>query len=174
MSVTLEQRYKIKFKTSANRIFTTHGPATLDAILGELSDRALVYSAQEGKEALARIINSFEGHNSIIVSREIESPGFYLIDGRIRTFHLNLEDHTTEELTEVTLFLNAFVSKHHRKEIPATTLKWATMAPFDFVLKQYTDDLNWIPWLGLAGWPRSGKGTQGRIACGIWGKLIPP
>jgi hypothetical protein len=169
ISVTLEQRYKIKFKTSARRIFTTRGPATLDAVLAELADRALVYSAQEGKEALSRIINAFENDDSIIISREIEAPGFYLIDGRIRTFHMNLEEHTTEESREAASFLNALVSKHYRKEIPATTVKWGIVAPFNYVLKQYTDDIYWIPWLGLSGWPRAGKGTQGRIACGIWG-----
>jgi hypothetical protein len=168
ISMTLDQRYKIRFRTSTGKIFTSHSPTTLDGIVAELVDKALVYSAQEGKEALSRIVNAFENVGSIKISQEIESPGFYLIDGRIKGFRMDIRDHSKQELAEAAEFLNDLVSKHHRKEIPATTIKWATVAPFDYVLKQYTDDFCWVPWLGLAGWPRSGKGTQGRIACGIW------
>ena len=166
--VGLEQQYKIKFRTSTGNIFTSHGPTTLDVIVAELVDKALIYSLQEGKEALSRIINAFENDGSVRISQEIESPGFYLIDDRIKAFRMEVKDHNQQELADSAEFLNLLVSKHRRKEIPATTIKWATVAPFDYVLKQYTDDLCWIPWLGLAGWPRSGKGTQGRIACGIW------
>jgi hypothetical protein len=84
ISMTFDRRYKIKFRTSAGKIFTSHGPTTLDGIFAELVDKALVYSAQEGKEALSRIVNAFENVGSIKISQEIESPGFYLIDGRIK------------------------------------------------------------------------------------------
>ena len=168
INMTFERQYKIKFRTSTGKIFTSRGPTTLDGIVTELVDKALVYSMQEGKEALSRVVNAFEDDGSIRISHEIESPGFYLIDGRMRAFRMEIKDHSQQELAEAAEFLNALVSKHHRKEIPATTIKWATIAPFDYALKQYTDDLCWIPWLGLTGWPRSGKGTQGRIACGIW------
>lgn len=83
-------------------------------------------------------------------------------------FQIDIKNHTQIELAEAAQFLNELVEKHYRKEIPATTIKWGTVAPFDYALKQYTDDLCWIPWIGLAGFPRSGKGTQGRIACGMW------
>jgi hypothetical protein len=169
ISITLDRRYKIKFKTSVGRIFTSRAHSTLDAIVAELLDKALVYSAQEGKEALSRIVNAFENDGSMRISREIETPGFYLIDDTIRAFQIELKDYTQKELAEAARFMNELVEKHYRKEIPATTIKWSTVAPFDYALKQYTDDLCWIPWLGLAGWPRSGKGTQGRIACGMWG-----
>jgi hypothetical protein len=104
----------------------------------------------------------------MMISREIETAGFYLIDGRIRVFQIGLKEYTQQELAAAAQFMADLVEKHHRKEIPATTIKWATVAPFDYALKQYTDDLCWIPWVGLVGFPRSGKGTQGRIACGIW------
>jgi hypothetical protein len=170
ITVTLDQRYKIKFRTSLGKIFTSHAHSTLDTIVSELIDKALVYSAQEGKEALSRIVNAFENDGSIKISKEIETPGFFLIDGRIKAFQVDInEEHSQKDLAEAAHFMNGLVERHYRKEIPATTIKWSTVAPFDYVLKQYADDLCWIPWLGLAGWPRSGKGTQGRIACGIWG-----
>jgi hypothetical protein len=168
INVTLEQRYKIKFRTSTEKIFASRGPSSLDGIVAELVDKALVYSAQEGKEALSRIVNAYENDGSIRISQEIESPGFYLIDGRIKAFRIEIRDHSQQELAEAAEFLNTLVERHNRKEIPATTIKWATVGPFDYVLKQYTRDLCWMPWLGLVGWPRSGKSTQGRIACGIW------
>ena len=43
------------------------------------------------------------------------------------------------------------------------------MSPFDYVLKQYTDEMIWIQWLGCSGRTQAGKSTIGRVACGIWG-----
>src|ERR687891_550242 len=105
--------------------------------MAELSARCLIYSTAVAKESLAAIINAFVSDGSIKISKEIESPGFYLIDGRIKTFGIAIKDHTVEELREAAHFLDDLVRKHHRMEIPATTLKWATMTPLDFVLKQY-------------------------------------
>ena len=171
VSMALEQQYKIKFRTSTGKIFTSRGTTTIDGIVAELVDKALVYSAQEGKEALSRIVNAFENDESIRIIQEIERPGFYLIVGRIKASQIEIKDQNQKELAEAAEFIDVLVSKHYRKEIPATAIKWATIAPFDYALKQYTDDLSWMPWLGLVGWPRSGKSTQGRIACGIWGSF---
>jgi hypothetical protein len=136
--------------------------------MADLTDRALVCSEYGAKNALANIINAFGTSGRIRIDKEVQTPGFFLVDGRLTAYHMDLGEHTVEELTESALFLNELVAKHHRKEIPATTLKWGMIAAFDFALKQYTEDICWIPWLGLADFPRAGKGTQGRIASGLW------
>jgi hypothetical protein len=83
--------------------------------------------------------------------------------------HVGLKEHSVQEIREAALFLNALVNKFHRTDVISTTIHWGLMAPFDYVLKQYTDEMIWIQWLGLSGSTQVGKSTHGRIACGLWG-----
>jgi hypothetical protein len=175
INITLGQRYKIKFRTHSGKYFTTSETKSLDSIINDLSDKSLVCSRNGVKDALSLIINAFENDGSLIISREIETSGFYLVDRRINAYHVDRAGagYTQQDILLACVFLNELVTKFRRIEVPATTIKWGIVAPFDYTLKQYTDDLCWIPWMGLSGFPRSGKTTQGRIAVEIWRHLYP-
>ena len=164
----LDHKYTIKFKTSTGHIFNTHEPSSLESIMTDLGNRALVASEFGAKNALVNIINEFENRGIIHVNGEIQTPGFFLVSGKLKAYRMDFREHSMDELKETCYFLNDLVSRHYRKNIPATSIKWGMIAPFNFALKQYTNDLCWIPWLAICGFPRSGKGTQGRIAAGLW------
>ena len=123
---------------------------------------------------MSLIINAFVNDGSIFITKDIETPGFYLIDGKITPFQIKeIKDFTREELRESGLFLTELVRRHRRTKIPATTIKWGVVAPFNYALKQYTEDLCWMPWIGSSGYPRSGKTTQGRIVNYTWIDFYP-
>ena len=153
-----EQMYKMKFQTHAgNKILTTPKAMTLDDIMIFLNGKSLISQPVGAKGALSIIIQAFERADEIKVSKEIEAPGFFLVDGKIVASHMNIKSHSIEEIKETALFLNELVNKFHRLDVISTGIHWGEMAPFDYVLKQYTDEMIWIQWLGLSGSTQVGK-----------------
>jgi Bifunctional DNA primase/polymerase, N-terminal len=168
-TAVLEQKYKIKFKSSTDKILTMPEPMTLEEIMVFLNGRSLICQSVNAKAALSNIIQAFERSNEIKICREIEAPGFFLVDDKIVTSHMEIKEHSIEEIRRAALFVNELVSKFHRTDVISTTIHWGVMAPFNNVLKQYTKEMAWMQWLGFSGSTQVGKSTHGRVACGIWG-----
>ena len=83
---------------------------------------------------------------------------------------MNQPKPTKKKIQECCEFLDILVGKYRCREIIPTAVKWAVIAPFNYALKQYTNDNNFLPWLHPYGWTRTGKTTiGGSIVNGIWG-----
>ncbi len=166
-----EQMYKMKFRTHVGKkTLTMPNGMTLDDIVIFLNGKSLIPQPVGSKGALANIIQAFQRVDEIKISKEIEALGFFLVDGnRIVASHIEIKDHTVKEIKEAAIFINELVNKFHRIDVISTGIHWGMMSPFDYVLKQYTDEMIWIQWLGCSGRTQAGKSTIGRVACGIWG-----
>ena len=103
------------------------------------------------------------------IKREIETPGFYLIDNKIEAYKVDHKRPTDEEIKKCADLLLSLQSKYKRKEVFPTFLKWAIMSPFSYILKQI-DGEEWMPWLFPYGWTNTGKTTNGKIVLAIWKK----
>jgi hypothetical protein len=166
----IEHKFTITFTTNTGKKVSI-GPRTIEEIVSELREHALVCTSRGASEALSIIINAFINDNKIKINDEIEAPGFYYIDGKLRCYHINYTGQPSKkQLQQCAEMLDILVTKYRRKEIIPTVVKWAIVAPFNYSLKQYTDDGSWMPWLYPYGWTRTGKTTIGRIVNGIWGK----
>ena len=86
------------------------------------------------------------------------------------SYKTDQKEATNQDIAECTDILNDLSNKYKRKEMFATVVKWAIIAPFSYVLKQMQHDDRWLPWLYFHGWTNTGKTTTGRIALGIWRK----
>ena len=103
------------------------------------------------------------------IKREIETPGFYLIDNKIEAYKVDHKRPTDEEIKKCADLLLSLQSEYKRKEIFPTFLKWGIMSPFSYILKQI-DGEQWMPWLFPYGWTNTGKTTNGKIVLAIWKK----
>jgi hypothetical protein len=169
---SIEIKYEIEFETPAGQTFRTE-PKTIEEIVAELKVKGLVYKLRAAEEALAAVLNALYRDNKMIIRREIETPGFYLVGGKIVGF--KIEQHkqpTKEEIIKCIEVLNELISKYERKEVIATALIWGVVSPFSFVLKQIEEqgEERRIPWPYLHGWTNTGKTTTGRIILAIWRK----
>ena len=165
---SIEIKYEIEFETPTGQILKIQ-PANLEEILGYLKINGLVYKVRAAEEALPAILNAYYREGKMTVKREIETPGFYLIDNKIEAYKTEHKQPTDEEIRKCADLLISLQSKYKRKEIFPTFLKWGIMSPFSYILKQI-DGEKWMPWLFLYGWTNTGKTTNGKIVLAIWRK----
>ena len=84
-----DNKYTIKFDTQSNNSFTI-GPKNLDEIVTFLKDKSLIYMATKATEALSIIISAFERNGQLIVKEDMETTGFYFIEGKIKQYNKSL------------------------------------------------------------------------------------
>ena len=169
-----EHKYTIKFVTRSNDSFTI-GPKTLDEITTYLKDRSLVYMSTKTTEVLSIMISAFERNGQLITKHDIDTPGFYFIDGKIRYYNVNNTINnahpkpTLDQIKSCCELLDILQPKFNNKDVFPTVVKWSVIAPFDYVIKQIHK--KWIPWLYPYGWSNTGKSTLGeKICCCVWNR----
>jgi hypothetical protein len=168
-----DHKYTIKFETHSNDSFTI-GPKNLDEIVSYLKDKSLIYMSTKTSEALSIIICAFERNGQLIVKNDMETSGFYFIDGKIKQYNgsnNNSNNHpkpTLEQIKQCCDLLDTLQTQFKNKDVFPTLVKWSIIAPFDYVLKQVHK--KWIPWLYPYGWANTGKSTLGEICCCIWNR----
>jgi hypothetical protein len=163
----IESRYEIEFETHTGKVFTT-SPKTIEEIIADLRSKGLVYNLRFAEQKLAAILNAYQKEGKVTVNTEIETPGFYMIEGKVVAYKTHHKEPTTDELTECTILLDELSIKWKQKELFPTYLKWGIVSPFNYVLKEHG---NWMQWLYPYGWTRTGKSQLGIIcALAIWRK----
>ncbi|MEO2154018.1 MAG: hypothetical protein ABGX24_06320 [Aquificota bacterium] len=167
-----EKIYVAQFIRERNKekiAFTVEG--NLDEIHAYLKSEALAVR-EDSKQALASIFNEFERKGLAKFQKKATVRGFILNENR----ELELNKHQLPELNrekvrEALEILNYYFEKY-AKEKPAeaaTVLKWALVAPFNWVKKQ-AGKKALFKWLFLLGSPDTGKTTDAEIFTRwIWG-----
>jgi len=143
--------------------------AALPDILARLRLASAISYRAKAEDFLSRIIQWFIRTGRAEVKTEISAPGFYLINGELKAVKVNwLGEPSDDEVREALEFLNYLAENWyaHCIEKFATVIKWAVVAPFNFVYKQRGQ---FIPWLYLFGVSKTGKTRLGYIALSIWG-----
>lgn len=165
-----EHRYTIRFRSHTGRCFTI-GPKTIEEIITGLRERALVFVSRGAAEALSTIIGAFAKDNQLVLDEDIETPGFYLLNNRLVAYHVNHPRPTKRKIRECCDLLDTLIPKFRCEETVPTIVKWGIISPFDYALKQYTNDAYFLPWPHAVGWTRTGKTTLGgTIVNGIWNR----
>ena len=169
-----DHKYTIEFETQSNDSFTI-GPKTLDEIVTCLKDKSLIYMSTKATEVLAVMINAFKTDGKLIVKNDVDTPGFYFIEGQIKKQDQNTNKNnnahpkpTHDQIKKCCELLDILQPKFKNKDVFPTLLKWSIVAPFNYVLKQVHK--KWIPWLYPYGWSNTGKSTLGDICCCIWNR----
>ena len=158
-------KYTIKFVSSSNIEFTIK-EKTIDEIVGELRESALVVIEYKAFEALSIIIHAFEKLGKMKINDNIGKPGFYLIKDYVVS-NDSFPIPTKEEIIQCIDTLEILQSRHKKKEVFPTILKWSIAAPFDFAMKQKNN--MYIPWLFLYGFPNTGKTTSSNLGNATYG-----
>jgi hypothetical protein len=81
--------YTITFETNGyNKRPFTITCKTLEEIFAQLKQMSLVPESRGGFDDLCKIVASFDKTESTTVREDIETPGFYIIDGKLKAYHL--------------------------------------------------------------------------------------
>ena len=165
-----EHKYTIKFVTQSNDSFKI-GPKTLDEVVTYLKDRSLVYMSTKTTEVLSIMINAFESNGQLIVKNDVDTPGFYFIEGMIRQYNSINTNHPKpifDQTKTCCELLDILQLKFKNKDVLPTIVKWSIVAPFNYILKQVHK--KWMKWLYPYGWSNTGKSTLGDICCCVWNR----
>lgn len=169
LQFSLQRKYTITFESPSKDKFTI-GPATLDEIIAELKDRALVFIAPKALEGLSTVIAAFERERNVVLNKDVTTAGFYLINNEINACNTSHQPPSMTQLNDCISLLDTLHLKFKNKRIFPTIIRWTICAPFSFVMKQKNGA--WLPWLYLWGFPGTGKTTIGDISCATWGHYL--
>lgn len=128
-------KYQIEFVSPSGKSFTTKPKTSLE-IVSELRTRGELYKPRIAEEALNAILNGAQRDDKISTVRQIETPGFYYVDGKIVSSDVGLNHPTTEDIRRCAEFLNELICKAKHPEKLVTELKWGMLSLFSFVFKQ--------------------------------------
>jgi len=144
------------------------GPAMADEIVDYLRAEGLVKHKELAYNYVPALLIGYIKKGKAVEKNELESPGFYLLNGKIEPSRVEIRKPTTEELKEALLLLNDLAEKwfSHIKDKFAMIVRWAVISPFGYVYKQRGQ---WIKWLYLYGTSKTGKTTLAEIILKIWG-----
>lgn len=181
------RKYEITFILSSGKKHLVIGPASLEDIIAELQLRNKVLRKSSVHDAISAIISAYEDTETAIINDRITTPGFYMIDGLLisnetnqlplllpflasttspssNSYHISEGDF--ERIKTCIKVLEELYTKW-RKGVFSTVIKWAIMAPLNYILKQNN---HWIPFMYLFGWSNAGKTTLGKIVLCVWRK----
>lgn len=143
------------------------GPGNLQELHNELDRKGYIIDHRHSKKALNAAINHLREHGPSIQTREVNEPGYYLIDGRV-TRQNYTAGHTLPSETTAALELLEELRGYYQgsEDILATVLKWGLLAPWNHILKKKGEDF--LPWLLLYGDAQTGKTSLARISLTLY------
>jgi hypothetical protein len=166
-------KYQTEFVSPTGQPFTIP-PSTFEDIIKELRMRGVVYKPRIAEEALNAVLNGAQRDNKVSVVRQIDTPGFYYVDGKIVASEIGLypKELSSDNIRKCAEFLNELVARSKHPEILVTEQKWGMLSPFSYVLKQLSQEgiERWMQWPYLDGHTQTSKTTDGTIALAIYGK----
>ena len=160
-------KYEVTFEGATLPRPLVVGPAPIEDIVGRLRAEGLVYHRRLIEDVLSAIIQGFIRKGKAEVREEIESPGFYLVKGKIIVVRWKVKEVNKEELKEALIVLNELAKWYdYALDRYASIIKWYIIAPFIYI---YKVKRKWVKWLYLYGPPDTGKSTLNKIGLSIWG-----
>jgi hypothetical protein len=174
-----QTNYTMTFKDTTGKTFTQIRK-TIEHIMDYLKNEGYIMPGYGATEALAAIITAFREDGKLAIDRTINAKGLYWIDNKLVPVRLeeeylsaydNFMSLPVEERRRIVRDTIEFIEdlvKNFKAGIIPTVLKIGVVSPANFALKQYTNDIVWIPSLFTYGWPRTGKTTVSVIPSALY------
>jgi hypothetical protein len=162
-------KYQVRWETVTRPKPLIIGPALLEEVVDRLKAEGLVLNSRLVGDVMAAVIEGFIRRGKAEIRVELESPGFYLIDGRIVAVGFEVERPSVDELRESLELLNELAEVWFKHVIDrfSGVIRFGVIAPFVYIYKQRG---TWVRWEYLYGPTRTGKSTLAEIATVyIWG-----
>jgi hypothetical protein len=162
-------KYQVRWETATRPKPLIIGPALLEELVDRLKAEGLVLNSRLVGDVVAAVIEGFIRRGRAEIRVELESPGFYLVNGMIATVGFRLERPSVDELRESLELLNELAEVWFRHVIDkfSGVIRFGVVAPFIYIYKQGG---TWVRWEYLYGPTRTGKSTLAEIATVyIWG-----
>ena len=174
-----QTNYTMTFKDTTNKTFTLVRK-TIEQIMDYLKSEGYIMPGYGATEALSAIITAFREDGKLSIDRTINAKGLYWIDNKLVPVRLDdeylsaydkfmsLPIEERQRIAKETVEFIEYMVKNFKAGVIPTALKIGVISPANFALKQYTNDIVWIPSLFTYGWPRTGKTTVSVIPSALY------
>ena len=159
--------YQVTFIGKSKKPFTI-GPGSINYIIEELASKGRVLRKAEAVDALTAILNRYEELGLAEVKESVTQPGYYYIKDKFETHEITQvldKEPDPDQVLECIGFLDELATKWNNKDIFPTVIKWATLAPFNYIFKAID---KWLKNTHGYGWSSSGKTSLGKIVLAVW------
>jgi hypothetical protein len=147
--------------------------------MNHLKNEGYIMPGYGATEALSAIITAFREDGKLSIDRTINAKGLYWIDNKLLPVRLeeylsaydefmSLPTEERQQIAKGTVEFIEYLNKNFRTGVIPAALKIGVISPANFALKQYTNDIVWIPSLFTYGWPRTGKTTASVIPSALY------
>jgi hypothetical protein len=174
-----QTNYTMTFKDTTGKTFTQIRK-TIEQIMDYLKNEGYIMPGYGATEALSAIITAFREDGKLSIDRTINAKGLYWIDSKLIPVRLeeeylsaydkfmSLPIEERQRIAKETVEFIEYLVKNFKTSVIPTALKIGVISPANFALKQYTNDIVWIPSLFTYGWPRTGKTTVSVIPSALY------
>ena len=171
--------YTITFTDTTGKTFT-QVRKTIEQIMDYLKNEGYIMPGYGATETLSAIITAFREDGKLSMDRTINAKGLYWIDNKLVPVRLeeeylsaydkfmSLPMEERQRIAKETVEFIEYLVKNFKAGIIPAALKMGVVSPANFALKQYTNDIVWIPSLFTYGWPRTGKTTISVIPAALY------
>ena len=133
-----------------------------------MASKGKVLRKAEAVDALTATINRYEEVGLAEVNESVTQVGYYYIKGKFETHEITQvldKDPDSDKVKECIGLLDELATKWQNRDIFPTVIKWATLAPFNYIFK--AND-KWLRNIHGYGWASSGKTSLGKISLAVW------
>ena len=161
-------KYQVKWEAPTRTRPIILGPTLLESVTDRLRAEGLVLNSRLASDVLSAVVNGFIRRGKAQMKEEIESPGFYFVDGKLIAVKYEAKEPSAEELKEALLLFNELAKNWFKDMIDrfAPAVKWGSIAPFIYAYKQKG---KWVRYEYHFGSSYTGKTTLGIIVLKMWG-----
>lgn len=159
--------YQVTFLSRSKNPFTI-GPGSINYIVEELANKGKILKKAEAADALTAILNRYEELGLAEVNESVTQDGYYYIKGKFETHNITQvldQEPDSNKVLECINLLDELSTKWYNNDIFPTVIKWATLAPFNYIFK--AND-KWLKNIHAYGWASSGKTSLGKINLAVW------
>jgi hypothetical protein len=149
------------------------GPfGSITELLKTLENKGYILNRNKAADAFNSVVSAMKerGEGLVEYITDVTTTGYYFIDGKLvmKNVSQSFEEISKENAVECCNLLNILASGWKNKDIFPTVIKWGLMSPFTFIIKSNIEE--YVPWLQLFGWGKSGKTTLGLLVYMIWNR----
>lgn len=174
-----QTNYTMTFINTTDNTFTLVRK-TIEQIMDYLKSEGYIMPGYGATEALSAIITAFREDGKLAIDRTINARGLFWIDDKLVPVRLDeeyisaydklisLPIEARQRIAKETVDFIEYLVKNFKTGVIPTALKIGVISPANFALKQYTNDIVWVPSLFTYGWPRTGKTTISVIPAALY------
>lgn len=168
---TIEAKIELEYQ-DGNELRKLGPYNSLTELLKALENKGYILNRNKAADAFNSVVSAMkgQGEGQVEYITDVTTSGYYFIDSKLVMKNITQSSNAffKEDVVECCNLLDTLSSGWKNKDIFPTVIKWGLISPFSFIIKSNSEE--WMPYLQMYGWGKSGKTTLGTLVYMIWNR----